>query len=91
MYSRIVSLFPQAPQRIARAFHSECGHTWIAWPARSSWRSFSIVDAAASHPDSNDVERRVIMDAPCLRVCFHSVDIRFSQFYTIRTQCSNRA
>jgi hypothetical protein len=26
-----------------------------------------IVNATASHPDRNDVERRVVMDAPSLR------------------------
>jgi len=52
----------------------------------------SIVDSAASHPDSNDVERRAIMDAPGLRVDFHSLHfhsltIRFWQLHIlIRTQ-----
>jgi hypothetical protein len=46
-----------------------------------------IVDAAASHPDSNDVNRGVIMDAPGLRVYFHPVDIRFWRLHIlIRTQ-----
>jgi hypothetical protein len=31
-----------------------------------------IVDAAASHPERNDVGRRVIMDASSLRIHFHS-------------------
>jgi hypothetical protein len=46
-----------------------------------------IVDAAASHLDSNDVERRVIMDAAGLRIDFHSLHfrsltIRFWQLHT---------
>jgi hypothetical protein len=50
-----------------------------------------IVDAAASHPDSDDVDRRTIMDAPALRVYLDSVDTRFQQLHIlIRTQCSNR-
>jgi hypothetical protein len=50
-----------------------------------------IVDAAASHPDSDDVDRRTIMGAPGLRVYLHSVDTRFHQLHIlIRTQCSNR-
>jgi hypothetical protein len=36
-----------------------------------------IVDTAASHPDSNDVNRGLIMDAPGLGVYFHPVDIWF--------------
>jgi hypothetical protein len=35
-----------------------------------------IIDAAASHFDRNDVQRRVVMDAPGLRIHFHSTDIR---------------
>jgi hypothetical protein len=31
-----------------------------------------IVDAAASHPDRNDVDCRVVMDAPGPRIHFHT-------------------
>ncbi len=49
-----------------------------------------IVDAATSHPDGNDVERRVIMDAAGLPICLQSLDIRFWQLhFPIRTQSSN--
>jgi hypothetical protein len=51
-----------------------------------------IVDAAASHPDGNDVERRVIMGAPGLPIYFHSPNFRVWQLhFPIRTQCSNRS
>jgi hypothetical protein len=40
-----------------------------------------IVDAAASHPDRDNVERRVIMDATRLGIYFHSLDIRFLQLH----------
>jgi hypothetical protein len=42
-----------------------------------------IVDAAASHPDGNDVERRVIMGAPGLPIYFHSPNFRVWQLHSL--------
>jgi hypothetical protein len=51
-----------------------------------------IVDAAASHPDGNDVDRRAIMEAPGLPIYFHSLNFRFWQLhFPIRTQGRNRS
>ena len=50
-----------------------------------------IVDAATSHLDGYDVERGVVMDAPGLRIYFHSTDMWCWQLHmSIRTQCRNR-
>jgi hypothetical protein len=49
-----------------------------------------IVDAATSHPDSNDVDRRVVMGASRLRIYIQSTHIRFFKLHIrIRTQAGS--
>jgi len=46
-----------------------------------------IVNAAAGYLDSNDVERRVVMDAPSLRIHLHASNLWFCcRHMSIKTQ-----
>lgn len=77
MYSRIVSSSSQTPQRTART-SALCGRSLADCVARKKFMAVfaGIVDAAASHFNRDDIERRMVVGASGLFVYLRSPYLR---------------